>query len=83
MPKANKVSKPSPGAFLNMAREYHSAANTLFPIAKDVTSPIYFLYAHTLELTFKAYLGYGESFDFVLLLRVGRFLPLTGKRAFG
>ena len=57
MPKANKVSKPSPGAFLNMAREYHSAANTLFPIAKDVTSPIYFLYAHTLELAFKAYLG--------------------------
>ena len=40
-----------------MAREYHSTANTLFPIAKDVTSPIYFLYAHTLELTFKAYLG--------------------------
>ena len=40
-----------------MAREYHSAANTLFPIAKDVTSPIYFLYAHTLELAFKAYLG--------------------------
>ena len=57
MPKANKVSKPSPGAFLNMAREYHSAANTLFPIAKDVTSPIYFLYVHTLELIFKAYLG--------------------------
>ena len=26
---------------------------------------------------------YGESFDFVLLLRIGRFLPLTGKRAFG
>jgi hypothetical protein len=40
-----------------MAREYHRAANTLFPIAKDVTSPIYFLYAHTLELAFKTYLG--------------------------
>lgn len=49
--------KPSVGAFLNMAREYHRAANTLFPIAKDVKSPIYFLYAHTLELAFKAYLG--------------------------
>ncbi len=40
-----------------MAREYHSAANTLLSIAKDATSPIYFLYAHTLELAFKAYLG--------------------------
>jgi|ERR1035438_4866278 hypothetical protein len=60
MTKANKVSKlpkPSVGAFLNMARKYHSAANTLFPVAKDVKSPIYFLYAHTLELAFKAYLG--------------------------
>ena len=57
MTKANKASKPSVGAFLNMAREYHSAANTLFSIAKDLTSPIYSLYAHTLELAFKAYLG--------------------------
>jgi HEPN domain-containing protein len=57
MTKANKVPKPSVGAFLNMAREYQSAANTLFPIAKEVTSPTYFLYAHTLELAFKAYLG--------------------------
>jgi HEPN domain-containing protein len=57
MTKANKVPKPSVGALLNMAREYHRAANTLFPIAKDVTSPIYFLYAHTLELAFKTYLG--------------------------
>jgi len=57
MKKPKKVPKPSVGAFLNMAREYHLAATTLFPIAKDVTSPIYFLYAHTLELVFKAYLG--------------------------
>ncbi|PYK28980.1 MAG: hypothetical protein DME59_00850 [Verrucomicrobia bacterium] len=57
MTKANKVPKPSLGAFLNMAREYQSAANTLFHIAKDVMSPIYFLYAHTLELAFKAYLA--------------------------
>ena len=57
MPKANKRRKPSVGAFLNMAREYQRAANTLFARTKDVTSPIYFLYAHTLELAFKAYLG--------------------------
>ena len=57
MKKGTKASKPSGAAFFTMAREYHRAANTLFPIAKDVTSPIYFLYAHTLELAFKAYLG--------------------------
>lgn len=39
-----------------MARQYHTAANTLYGIAKDVPAPVYFLYAHTLELAFKAYL---------------------------
>jgi HEPN domain-containing protein len=57
MKKGKKASKPSVAAFFTMAREYHRAANTLFPIAKDVRSPIYFLYAHTLELALKAYLG--------------------------
>jgi HEPN domain-containing protein len=57
MTKANKASKPSVAAFLTMAREYHCAANTLFPIAKDVASPIYFLYTHTVELALKAYLA--------------------------
>jgi hypothetical protein len=62
MAKANKIPKPSVAAFLTMARGYHRAANTLFPIAKEVASPIYFLYAHTLELAFKAYLrSHGRS----------------------
>jgi hypothetical protein len=47
---------PSAEAFLNMARQYQLAANTLVPISCDVESPLYFLYTHTIELTFKAFL---------------------------
>jgi hypothetical protein len=52
-----------------MAREYHRAANTLF-IAKEVASPLYFLYAHTFELAFKAYLAAHRAS-----------VPIRGKRA--
>ena len=51
-----KTTKFSESAFLNLAREYHNAANTLFPTAQEVKLPIYFLYVHALELAFKAYL---------------------------
>jgi len=61
MTKAKKASKRSVATFF-MAQQYHRAANTLFPIGKDVASPIYFLYTHTLELAFKAYLrSHGRS----------------------
>jgi HEPN domain-containing protein len=43
-------------AFLNMARQYHAAANTLLSSGGDTMSPLYFLYTHTIELVFKAYL---------------------------
>ena len=52
-------------AFLNVAREYHDAANVLFaeserrPIVlnhRALSSPISLLYFHTLELGFKAFL---------------------------
>ena len=52
-------------AFLNMARDYADAANQLFMIADarpkihgrlPLSSPLYLLYSHTAELTFKAFL---------------------------
>src|SRR5262245_56693721 len=53
--KTHKLPEP-PEAFLNMARQYHIAANTLFSVARDNASPVYFLYTHTIELALKAYL---------------------------
>lgn len=54
--KRRKPPEPSAEAFLNMAREYHVAANTPFSIGRDTMSPLYFLYTHAIELAFKAYL---------------------------
>ena len=51
-------------AFLNMARQYHEAAEELFAAGerrasvggqRAITDPTYFLYFHTMELAFKAY----------------------------
>lgn len=44
------------GALLGFARQYHLAATTLLPHHAKVQAPIYFLYAHTIELALKAYL---------------------------
>jgi HEPN domain-containing protein len=54
--KKRKHLEPPAEAFLNLARHYHVAANTLFSLVTDKTSPVYFLYTHTIELAFKAYL---------------------------
>jgi HEPN domain-containing protein len=51
-----KVPEPSGEALLNMARQYHSAANALFSVGGDTMSPLYFLYTHAIELTLKAYI---------------------------
>jgi len=54
--KKRKLPEPPAEAFLNMARQYHIAANTLFSVARDNASPVYFLYTHTIEFALKAYL---------------------------
>jgi hypothetical protein len=43
-------------AFLKTAHEYHLAATTLLSIQQQVESPLYYLYAHSIELCLKAYL---------------------------
>lgn len=44
-------------AFFNRAKQYHNAASKLSPIDESIEAPLYFLYAHTLELLFKSYLN--------------------------
>jgi hypothetical protein len=62
---ATKVPDETAMSYLNMARQYHDAANELFAISErrgvvgghwPLSSPIYMLYHHTLELGFKAFL---------------------------
>jgi HEPN domain-containing protein len=66
MSKKPKKSVPevSPLAFLNLARQYHEAAEILFAECdrrvssggqREITDPTYFLYYHAIELAFKAY----------------------------
>jgi hypothetical protein len=65
MAKKKAASDVHPLAFLNMARQYHEAAEELFAAGerrasvggqRAITDPTYFLYFHTMELAFKAYL---------------------------
>ena len=44
------------GAFLNDAKQYRLAGSRLLAFRADIESPIYFLYAHSLELSLKAFL---------------------------
>jgi len=52
----NKLQDSTAGAFLNTARQYHEAARRLFPQRESVELPLYFHYAHAIELLLKAYL---------------------------
>ena len=52
----SKADAPTAEAFLHTAQQYHLAARTLLPLHQQVESPLYFLFAHTIELAFKAYL---------------------------
>jgi HEPN domain-containing protein len=45
-----------PMAFLNMARQYHAAAEHLFELRGSLNNPVYHLYFHTAELALKAFL---------------------------
>jgi HEPN domain-containing protein len=59
MTKPNTVSKlpESPAqAFLNTAQQYHLAATLLSSSGKNAKMPVYFLYAHTIELALKAFI---------------------------
>jgi hypothetical protein len=51
-----KADETTAEAFLNTAKQYHLAARTLLPLHQQAESPLYFLFAHTIELAFKAYL---------------------------
>lgn len=44
------------GALLTYAEQYHHAATLLFPVRQQVEAPLYFMYAHAIELALKAYL---------------------------
>lgn len=43
-------------SFFGFAQQYQKAANLLWDFDKTLTTPIYFLYAHAIELALKAYL---------------------------
>ena len=66
MAKKNTGPDAHPRAFVNMANEYYTAANTLLELSEqrskkvnrqsEFSDPIYFLYCHAIELALKAYL---------------------------
>src|SRR5580700_4082548 len=43
-------------SFLGIARQYQKAANLVYDSNKNLISPIYFMYAHAIELGLKAFL---------------------------
>jgi hypothetical protein len=56
IPNSKPITDVSAMAFLNMAREYHSAANQLSGLGRgSLSNPINFLYFHTVELALKAF----------------------------
>ena len=70
--KNEPTSDDSPAeAFLNVATEYYAAANALYDVGGHHRLPIYFLYTHTIELAFKAFLrSWGETATKIHLLEV-------------
>jgi hypothetical protein len=66
MVKKYTESDAHPRAFVNIANEYYTAANTSFGLSEqppkkvnrqsEFSNPIYFLYFHAMELALKAYL---------------------------
>ena len=51
-----RVDETPAEAFLSTAQQYHLAAATLLPLYQRAESPLYFLFAHAIELALKAYL---------------------------
>jgi len=45
-----------PEAFLAFARQYHRAATALIRLVKEAEVPLYFMFAHTVELALKAFI---------------------------
>ena len=56
MSKAKQTIEIEPISFLNRAREFYAAAERAFDLRSSLNMPLYFLYFHTLELAFKAFL---------------------------
>ena len=58
MPKTKQTPKVDPISFSNRAREFYTAAEQVFGQqgSSALSWPLYFLYFHTLELAFKAFL---------------------------
>jgi hypothetical protein len=55
-PKAPPASDEHAISFFGFARHYQKAANLLYESDKTLTTPIYFLYLHAIELALKAFL---------------------------
>ena len=58
MPKTKQTPEVDPISFSNRAREFYTAAEQVFGQqgSSALSWPLYFLYFHTLELAFKAFL---------------------------
>jgi hypothetical protein len=56
MTKAKRIVDIRPLLFLNRARQFHDASERVFGGHQRLDMPLYFLYFHTLELAFKAFL---------------------------
>jgi hypothetical protein len=58
MARAKPVVEIAPSSFLSRAREFQAVSEKVFDGQNSLNMPLYFLYLHTLELTFKAFLRY-------------------------
>ena len=57
MPKTKQTPEIAPISFLTVARQFYAASELVFePQDWLLSKPLYFLYFHSLELTFKAFL---------------------------
>jgi HEPN domain-containing protein len=54
--RRKRLPDPTALAFLNTAQQYHLAATKVFTPYRHAPLPVYFLYAHTIELALKAFI---------------------------
>lgn len=71
MAKAKRSVDIAPLAFLYRARQFHDASERVFGGQEPLNMPLYFLYFHTLELAFKAFLRYHKVPTVELKLKKG------------
>jgi hypothetical protein len=56
MPEVKQTIEIEPISFLSLEREFYATAERAFDLGDSFNKPLYFLYFHTLELAFKAFL---------------------------